>query len=128
MHITRAELAAAVAAVHRHGLTITGHLCSIGFREAAALGIDDLEHGLMVDTEFDPDKRPDFCPSQAETARTLAAIDVAGPQVQATIRDLVAHHVAVTSTLPVLRRSRPIARPSSSEFCKRCRPRRVRTT
>ncbi|HZT73040.1 MAG TPA: amidohydrolase family protein [Terriglobales bacterium] len=101
MHITRAELAAAVAAVHRHGLTITGHLCSIGFREAAALGIDDLEHGLMVDTEFDPDKRPDFCPSQAETARTLAAIDVAGPQVQATIRDLVAHHVAVTSTLPV---------------------------
>ena len=101
MHITRAELAAAAREAHRHGLTITGHLCSIGFQEAAALGIDDLEHGLMVDTEFDPDKRPDFCPTQAETARTLAKIDVGGAAVQKTIRDLVAHHVAVTSTLPV---------------------------
>lgn len=101
MHITRAELAAAVAAAHRRGLKITGHLCSIGFREAAALGIDDLEHGLMVDTEFDPGKRPDFCPSQAETASTLAGISVSGSEVQETIRALIAHHVAVTSTLPV---------------------------
>ncbi len=42
MNITRAELAAAVKAAHARGLKITGHLCSIGFQEAAALGIDDL--------------------------------------------------------------------------------------
>ncbi|TAN22777.1 MAG: amidohydrolase [Acidobacteria bacterium] len=102
MQITRAELAAAVQQVHSvPGDTITGHLCSIGFKEAASLGIDDLEHGLEVDTEFDPGKPPDVCPPGALTAKTLAAIDVEGPEVQATLHDLIARHVALTSTLPV---------------------------
>ncbi len=101
MHITRAELAAAVQAAHARGLKITGHLCSIGFREAAALGIDDLEHGLVVDTEFTPGKTPDVCPEAAPALLALAKLDVNGPEIQETTRDLVAHHVAVTSTLPV---------------------------
>ena len=49
MNITRAELRAAVEEAHKRGLKVTGHLCSIGFREAAELGIDNLEHGLMAD-------------------------------------------------------------------------------
>jgi imidazolonepropionase-like amidohydrolase len=102
MHITRAELAAAIEAAHKRGLKVTGHLCSIGFREAAALGIDDLEHGLVVDTEFDQGKTPDVCPPQTGTAKTLGSLDVESQPVQDMIRDLVAHHVAVTSTLPVL--------------------------
>ena len=61
MFITPAELAAATAAAHKRGAKVTGHLCTIGFREAAALGIDDLEHGLVVDTEFSPGKSPDVC-------------------------------------------------------------------
>lgn len=101
MHITRAELSAAIEEAHKRGIKVTGHLCSIGFKEAAALGIDNLEHGLMVDTEFDPHKTPDFCPSQRETAETLAQTDVEAAPVQTTIRDLIEHHVAVTSTMPV---------------------------
>ncbi|MGH9775319.1 MAG: amidohydrolase family protein [Candidatus Acidiferrales bacterium] len=101
MHITRAELSAAIEEAHKRGFKVTGHLCSIGFREAAALGIDDLEHGLMVDTEFDAGKLPDSCPSQQLTAQTLAKIDVEGPDVQETIHALLAHHVAVTSTISV---------------------------
>ena len=101
MHITRSELSAAIEAAHGRGLKVTGHLCSIGFREAAALGIDDLEHGLLVDTEFDPGKTPDVCPPSSLTSRTLASLDVESQPVQDMIRDLVAHHVAVTSTLPV---------------------------
>lgn len=101
MHITRAELSAAIDAAHKRNLKVTGHLCSIGFREAAQLGIDDLEHGLEVDTEFDPGKAPDVCPSQAQTLKTLVALQIDSQPVQDTIRDLVAHHVAVTSTLPV---------------------------
>lgn len=101
MHITRAELGAAVQEAHKRGIKVTGHLCSVGFKEAAALGIDDLEHGLMVDTEFDPGKTPDVCPSQQLTAKTLAGIDVESAPVQSTIRDLVAHHVAVTSTIVI---------------------------
>jgi len=80
---------------------VTGHLCSIGFREAAALGIDDLEHGLLVDTEFLPDKKPGICPDTSAAEKGLLGLDVAGSPLQDTIKDLVAHHVAVTSTLPV---------------------------
>jgi imidazolonepropionase-like amidohydrolase len=101
MHITRAELGAAVDEAHKRGVKVTGHLCSIGFKEAAVLGIDDLEHGLMVDTEFDPGKTPDVCPPQQLTAQTLAGIDIEGAPMQETIRDLVAHHVAVTSTIVI---------------------------
>ncbi len=100
MNITHAELAAAIEETHKRGLKITGHLCSIGFREAAALGIDDLEHGLLVDTEFDPHKKPDICDG-TETNATLAKLDLDSAPVQAMIQDLVSHHVAVTSTLPV---------------------------
>jgi hypothetical protein len=101
MHITRAELAAAIAAAHKRGVKVTGHLCSIGFREAAALGIDDLEHGLLVDTEFAPGKAPDVCPPQPLNQLTLARLDLASAPVVEMIRDLVGHHVAITSTLPV---------------------------
>jgi hypothetical protein len=101
MHITRAELAAAARAAHARKLKITGHLCSIGFREAAALGIDDLEHGLLVDTEFVPGKKPDECPSNKERADSLNALDLGSTEAREMIGDLVSHHVAVTSTLPV---------------------------
>ncbi|HML15429.1 MAG TPA: amidohydrolase family protein [Bryobacteraceae bacterium] len=101
MYITRAELAAAIDAAHKLGLKVTGHLCAVGFREAAGLGIDNLEHGLVVDTEFDPGKSPDNCPSQNLTRDTIVKLDVKSEPVQQTIRDLVEHHVAVTSTLAV---------------------------
>src|SRR5207237_10775071 len=98
MHITRAELSAAVDAAHKLGLKVTGHLCSVGFREAAAIGIDNLEHGLVVDTEFDPGKKPDDCPSQTVTRDTFVKLDINSWPVVQTIRDLVQHKVAGTST------------------------------
>lgn len=100
-YITRAELKAVIDTAHKHGIKVTGHLCSIGFREAADLGIDDLEHGLTVDTEFHPDKKPDVCPNPNQAAASAAKLDVAGEQVQTTIKMMVDKHVALTSTLPV---------------------------
>jgi imidazolonepropionase-like amidohydrolase len=101
MYITRDELGAAVTAAHKRGIKVTGHLCAVGFREAASLGIDNLEHGLIVDTEFVAGKKPDTCPAQTETVNTLTKLDIESAPVQEMIRDLVAHHVAITSTLPV---------------------------
>lgn len=101
MHITPDELKAAAEEAHKHGLKITGHLCSVGFREAAALGIDNLEHGLIVDTEFTPGKKPGECPPQRDTQAEMANLDMTQGPVLETIRDLVAHHVAITSTLSV---------------------------
>lgn len=101
MHITRAELGAAVQEVHRRGLRITGHLCSVTYREAAALGIDNLEHGFFVSTDFVPDKKPDVCPGQLAGMTALAGVDPDGPAFRSLVADLIAHHVAVTSTLTV---------------------------
>lgn len=101
MHITRAELSAAIAAAHARHIIVTGHLCSIGFTEAADLGIDDLEHGLVVDTEFTPGKQPDVCPDARKAGAHLATMRVSNAGIEALIRQLVDKHVAVTSTLPV---------------------------
>jgi imidazolonepropionase-like amidohydrolase len=100
-YLTRAELKAVIDTAHKHGIKVTGHLCSIGFREAAELGIDDLEHGLTVDTEFHPEKKPDVCPNSNQAAAAAAKLEVTSEPIQTTIKTLIAKHVAVTSTLPV---------------------------
>jgi imidazolonepropionase-like amidohydrolase len=97
----RSELAAIVETAHHHGATVTGHLCATGFTEAAEAGIDNLEHGLIVDTEFFSRKRPGICPDWRAVVLELAQMDIRGPQVQALIQRLVQRHVAITSTLAV---------------------------
>src|SRR5215213_620986 len=100
MNITREELRAVVEEAHKRGLKVTGHLCSIGYREAAEIGIDNLEHGLFADSEFVPNKEPDKCP-QGGVSNSLRQLDLTSPAAQEMIRTLVAKNVAVTSTLPV---------------------------
>ncbi len=107
MHISRAALGEAIKAAHQRGIKVTGHLCSVGFREAAALGIDDLEHGLLVDTEFFPGKQPDVCPQGPEVAASIQNLDLNGAPAEEMIRDLVQHKVAITSTLAVFEAMQP---------------------
>jgi imidazolonepropionase-like amidohydrolase len=100
MNITRAELAAAAAAAHRHGLKLTAHLCSVSWPEAVAAGVDDLEHGpVYTDSEFVAGRQSDKCPER--TAPSWAGKSASDPQVIRLIHLLIEHHVAVTSTLPV---------------------------
>jgi imidazolonepropionase-like amidohydrolase len=102
MNITRAELKAVIDEAHRRGLKVTGHLCSVTSREAAALGIDNLEHGpIAVDTEFVTNKVPDKCPPFMDMLNAQAHVDVNGPTVQRITNDLIQRRVAVTSTLSV---------------------------
>jgi len=110
MHLTRAELGAAIKEAHRHGLKLTGHLCSVTYPEAVALGIDNLEHGFFVNTQLDPGKQPDQCPDTAGTP-TLLKMTPGGPEANALIKLLVDHHVAITSTLPVFAQSVPLHEP-----------------
>jgi hypothetical protein len=106
MNITREELGVAIQQAHAHQLKLTGHLCSVTWPEAVALGIDDLEHGpVFTDTEFVADKKPDVCPAGGSSS--WAKQDVNGMQVQEMIHNLVSHHVAVTSTLPVFEAGAP---------------------
>ncbi len=106
MNITRADLKAAIEEAHKRGIKVTGHLCSVTYKEAAELGIDDLEHGFFVNTQLDPDKKPDVC-SASEGDYTIEHMDPNGPEARDLIQTLVNHHVAVTSTLPVFETSLP---------------------
>ena len=114
-YLTAAELKAAIDRAHAHHLKITGHLCSIGFRQAADLGIDNLEHGIVVDTEFDPQKHPDECNASRAAADMAKTLDIDGPEVHAMIDNLVAHHVAVTSTLAIFETFAPGRPPVARE-------------
>jgi len=111
MFITPAELSAAITAAHKRGAKVTGHLCSIGFREAAALGIDNLEHGLLVDSEFDPAKKPGECTAE-ENPSLIAKLDLSAGPAHDMIMDLIQRHVAVTSTLPVFEMGSFAGRPT----------------
>ena len=97
--IRRAELGAAIKEAHKRGLKVTGHLCSVSFREAVALGIDNLEHGMLTASDFDPSKQPDVCP--VSTIGRNNEADPRGEAAQATIQALVKHGVSMTSTLAV---------------------------
>ena len=96
--LDKATLKAAIDAAHARGLKVTGHLCSITYREATDLGIDQLEHGFFASTDFVPGKKEDQCPSVADP---LATADPDGPAVKELIQYLVSHKIILTSTLAV---------------------------
>lgn len=102
MEIRRAELGRVIELAHARGQKVTGHLCSVTYREAADLGIDNLEHGFFAATDFVTDKQPDVCPDDAAVQASLAALDPASPEVQALIRHLVDRGVVLTSTLTII--------------------------
>nr|WP_313899626.1 amidohydrolase family protein [Edaphobacter lichenicola] len=91
-----------MTAAHAHGLKLTGHLCSVGFREAIAMGIDNLEHGLITGTDLVSTGERGVCPSRHEVGVAIAAVDMQGPQIQSLIHELIQHDVAITSTLAVV--------------------------
>ena len=103
--ISRAELKAAIDEAHARGLKFTGHLCSVTFREAVELGIDSLEHGFFTNTEYDPDKKPDECPTGFREG--LRHLDIDSEPVRATIDHMVQNEVSMTSTLAVYELSVP---------------------
>ena len=107
MQLTRAELRAIDETAHKRGHKVTAHLCSITYHEAVDAGIDNLEHGFFVATDFVKDKQPDVCPDRAAVVKSQVALDPDGPEAKALIKDLIDHHVALTSTLTVFETSVP---------------------
>jgi len=111
--IRRRELAAVIDEAHARGIKVTGHLCAVTAREAAELGIDNIEHNPS-NSDFDPQKQSDVCPQ-----RSSGLVDPASEAVAATIRVLVTNNVAITATLPeaeAYEPGRPAADPRVFDF------------
>lgn len=101
MNVSKAVLGAAIDEAHKRGAMVTGHLCSVTFQEASELGIDNLEHGLVVATDLHNDKPADRCPERMSPADRIEMMRIDRPEIQRIIKRLVDRNVAVTSTLPV---------------------------
>jgi len=102
--IDRATLGAAIEAAHARGIKVTGHLCSITYREAADLGIDDLEHGFRVATDWVEGKEPDACPDGRSRALSYAGLELGDPSFLDVVDHLIERGVTVTATPPVFER------------------------
>ncbi len=98
MNITKPDLDAVIKVAHKNHIKVTGHLCSITFREAATAGIDNLEHGFMVCSDFVKNKKENIC---SDVRSSLLELDVNSPAMQNLMAYLIKKNVAITSTLPV---------------------------
>ena len=99
------ELKAVIDEAHKRGIKVMGHLCSISYGQAVDLGIDNLEHGFLTATDFDPTKQPDVCPvgSTTESGHRIRTL-MSGRRSS---RRMVDHKVPMTSTLSVFEASFP---------------------
>jgi imidazolonepropionase-like amidohydrolase len=104
--VTPDELRAGIDEAHKLNMKVTGHICSVGYNEAAEMGIDNLEHGPYgaPDGELYSQRKPAICGPDyfAELKDIVMNVEPDSPQLKRTIQNLVAHHVAITSTLAVL--------------------------
>jgi len=98
--IHRSELGAAIREAHKRGIKVTGHLCSVSFREAVALGIDNLEHGFLTASDFEAGKQPDVCP--VNMFGDNSKVDAGGATADSVIAVMVKATVPMTSTLAVI--------------------------
>ena len=100
--ISQANLKVVIEEAHKRGKKVTGHLGAVTYREAADLGIDNLEHGFFVSTDFVPDKVKDKNPSSIAQRNSLTKLNPNDPEVQSLIKHLIEKGVAITSTLVVM--------------------------
>lgn len=99
-NITKEDLQAVVDAAHAQGKKVTGHICSATYREAAEIGIDNIEHGFFQSSDFVDDKVDNFCPA-FKRGQALSELPEDSPEMEALMKFLIEKNVAVTSTLPV---------------------------
>ena len=100
MGVDKPMLKAAIDAAHKRKLKITGHLCAATYSEAAELGIDSLEHGFDVSTDFVAGKKENECPADGGN-RSLADLDIQSDRVGRFLQRLVSKKVVIDSTLAV---------------------------
>ena len=98
--ISRASMKAAIDEAHKQGMKATGHLCSVTFKEAIDLGIDDFAHGVLTATDFIADKQPDKCPNDVyKQLDSLVSGD--SPLAKSLIDLMISHKVSMTTTMAI---------------------------
>ncbi|HET6993354.1 MAG TPA: amidohydrolase family protein [Chitinophagaceae bacterium] len=100
MDITKDDLEQVIKLAHQHKIKVTGHLCSITYREAAEIGIDNLEHGFWVSSDFEQNKKENSC-NQPAQSMSINKLEENNPEMEDLMKLLIKRNVSITSTLPV---------------------------
>ena len=95
--ITKEDLRVCIEEAHKRGLKVTGHLCSLTYREASDLGIDNLEHGFMVSSDFVDGKEEEKC-NPFEAYKALSELSVDDPKIDSLIKLLIKNNTTITTT------------------------------
>lgn len=99
--VDKPTLKAAIDAAHKKKLKITGHLDMVTYQEAAALGMDNLEHGFLACTDFVFDKKENERPAAGTAIKALGNLNIQSDTVKQFIQSLIDKKVSITSSLAV---------------------------
>jgi imidazolonepropionase-like amidohydrolase len=101
MGVDQPTLKAAIDAAHKRQLKITGHLDIVTYKEAASLGMDNLEHGFMASTDFAAGKKENEPPAAGSSYKALSELDIHSDSVKQFIQFLIDKKMSITSSLAV---------------------------
>ena len=101
MGVDKPTLKAAIDAAHKRKLKITGHLDIVTYKEAASLGMDNLEHGFMASTDFAIGKKENEPPAAGAAIKSLSNLDIKSDSVKQFIQFLIDKKTGITSSLAV---------------------------
>ncbi len=102
----------AIKTVHANGLQVTGHIGRVSYREAAAMGINNLEHGFLAASDWVSGRLTDEPANIGKIYDSIAEVDPESEEVSIVIQHLIEEEVAITSTLAIFEtftRGRPPA-------------------
>ena len=101
MGVDKLTLKAAIDAAHKRQMKITGHLDIVTYKEAATLGMDNLEHGFMASTDFAIGKKENEPPATGAAIQSLGNLNIQTDSVKQFIQFLIDKKVSITSSLAV---------------------------
>ncbi|MDP1764442.1 MAG: amidohydrolase family protein [Sediminibacterium sp.] len=96
-NITKDDMSRVIKAAHARHIKATGHLCSITYREAAGLGIDNLEHGFMASSDFIKNKKENEC-NNGNIRQSLSDLDDNSPELLELMQYLIQKNITITYT------------------------------
>jgi imidazolonepropionase-like amidohydrolase len=92
-------LRAAIAHGHAHGVKVIAHIGAVSYKEAMALGIDELFHGILAMPDVVPE---DLNPTDyKKVMQHLSRLDMASEEMKAIVKLAAEYRVVLTPTAGV---------------------------